>query len=69
MTDNVTRLPDPRPDPDNSAAEPWWADHTNLALLAEEMGDADDIVYMLEKPWKFDQEFKAAQEREREDQD
>lgn len=42
----------------------WYEDHRNLALLARymsEQGDSvEDVVYMLEKPWKFEDEWLSA---------
>lgn len=44
--------------------ETWWADHNNLALVAEHMMDngdsAETIVYMLTKPWKYEDEYRKA---------
>ena len=43
----------------------WWEDHDNLAILAKAMADegdtTGDIVYMLEKPWKYAEEWRAAE--------
>ena len=42
----------------------WYEDHRNLAILArhmiEESDTAEDILYMLEKPWKYEAEFQGA---------
>lgn len=45
----------------------WWADHQKLALTARYMisgatvpHTADDVIYMLEKPWKHYGEYVAA---------
>jgi hypothetical protein len=42
----------------------WWDDHNNLAMTAVFMlrqGSApDDVVYMLEKPWKHNDDFNLA---------
>lgn len=42
----------------------WWNDHNNLALVAQHMMDNGDgpesIVYMLSKPWKYEDEYRAA---------
>ena len=36
----------------------WWKYHENLHLVAEHMcGDVENIVYMLEKPWKYVDEW------------
>jgi hypothetical protein len=48
-------------------AKLWWMDHENLAatawfMLTVEAWDALDIVFMLEKPWKFTDEYKRALE-------
>jgi len=55
-------------DPAHAYAEAlniWWMNHANLATLAEWMfqrGDSPaDVVYMLEKPWKFETEFHKSQ--------
>lgn len=44
---------------------PWWNDHQNLALTAAFMfrqGHSEgDVIYMLEKPWKHDDDFALAQ--------
>lgn len=43
---------------------PWYAEHANLALTAaymESQGSTiGDIVYMVAKPWKFNEEFSMA---------
>lgn len=45
-------------------AAKWWQDHENLAMVAKRISDqgntVEEIIYMLEKPWKFDAEFIAA---------
>jgi hypothetical protein len=41
----------------------WYDDHANLAALARHMldqGDSENIPYMLEKPWKYQDEWRAA---------
>lgn len=49
-----------------TAVDNWWDDHANLALTASFMDSQggysipEDIIYMLEKPWKYDDEYKAA---------
>lgn len=70
MTDPSKAWGDPEAnprDPAHAYAEAlriWWMNHANLATLAEWMfqrGDSPaDVVYMLEKPWKFEDEFKQA---------
>jgi hypothetical protein len=39
----------------------WYTDHRNLAQVADFMyknGDTvENIIYMLEKPWKYDDTF------------
>jgi len=48
------------------AAPDWWADHQKLAMVASYMIDGTegydvrDVIYMLEKPWKYDTEYRAA---------
>ncbi len=43
----------------------WYDDHDNLALTAVFMlrqgSSPDDVVYMLEKPWKHHDDFILAQ--------
>lgn len=42
----------------------WWESRANLALLAQHLLDelrADEIPYAIEKPWKYDPEFRAAE--------
>lgn len=49
----------------------WWDDHRNLALTAEFMARQQDdmhandvlanIIYMLEKPWKHNDDYNLAQ--------
>jgi hypothetical protein len=43
----------------------WFVDHANLITLTAYMADhgyeAKDIAYAVEKPWKFEDEFLAAQ--------
>lgn len=40
---------------------PWWSDHLNLSMVAEflhnEGQDVTEIIYMLEKPWKYTEEY------------
>lgn len=42
----------------------WYDDRRNLAVVARWMGEqgdtADEIAYMLEKPWKFEDEWRRA---------
>ena len=49
----------------HSTPSPWWADHRNLTMTAEFMRTQDhsleDIIYMLEKPWKHDDDYNLAQ--------
>ena len=44
---------------------PWWADLQKLALTAafmERQGHSfSDILYMLDKPWKHDDDYNLAQ--------
>lgn len=44
--------------------EPWWSDHQNLAMTAEFMKNqgqsVDDIIYMISKPWKHNDDFNLA---------
>lgn len=44
----------------------WYLNHDNIVMLAQymlEMGDdASNIVYMIEKPHKFETEFKRAKD-------
>lgn len=39
----------------------WYDDHRNIASLASWMADqgrtAHEVAYMVEKPWKFDEEY------------
>jgi hypothetical protein len=43
----------------------WYEDHQKLASvarhMAEEGGTPAEIVYMLEKPWKFTDEWRGSQ--------
>jgi hypothetical protein len=43
---------------------PWWENHENLALVASHMADsgatAHDVAYMVEKPWKFTDQYDEA---------
>lgn len=42
----------------------WYDDHKNLAAVARNMTEEDDagqVVYMLEKPWKFTDVWLATQ--------
>ena len=45
--------------------QPWWADHQKIAMTAEFMKSQghslDDIIYMVEKPWKHDDDYNLAQ--------
>lgn len=42
----------------------WYDDRANLARLAGYMGEQgdtiEDVAYMLEKPWKYEDEWQAA---------
>jgi hypothetical protein len=54
--------PDTQPELDTKVEpEPFWSDHSNLAVLARYLFkqgySEDDIIYMLEKPWKYEDEF------------
>lgn len=44
---------------------PWWQDHDKLAMTArfmERQGHSwDDIIYMIEKPWKHGDDYNLAQ--------
>jgi hypothetical protein len=46
----------------------WYMHHANLHLVAEHLNDVENIVDMLEKPWKYTPEwwtaFHVEQERE-----
>lgn len=46
--------------------DPWWAEHGNLAQLVRHLADqgysGDDIAYVVEKPWKYENEFRALAE-------
>ena len=43
----------------------WWDDHRNLAITAAFMNaqghSMDDVLYMLSKPWKHNDDFNLAQ--------
>jgi hypothetical protein len=43
----------------------WWMDHRNLALTARFMmsqtASIEDVLYMLEKPWKHDDDYNLAE--------
>jgi hypothetical protein len=45
---------------------PWFAYHENIVTLTRYIADqgysADDVAYAVEKPWKYEKEFKEAQE-------
>jgi len=50
--------------------QPWWEDHQKLCMTAEFMarqqeGDPkqalSNVIYMLEKPWKHDDDYSLAQ--------
>jgi hypothetical protein len=47
----------------------WWQSHDNLVTLtrymADNMHDARDIAYAVEKPWKFHDVWLEAQEADR----
>jgi hypothetical protein len=42
----------------------WYDDHRNLAAVARRMGEQgdtiEDVAYMLEKPWKFEDDWRRA---------
>ncbi len=49
----------------------WFKEYNNIAALARYMADsnasADDVAYMIEKPWKYQTEFLAMRERDAQD--
>lgn len=67
---------DPRsfyPDPSgNEEAEKaavgvaWWDNHANLLVLLESLRDSgaapEELIYAVEKPWKFNDEYLTALE-------
>jgi hypothetical protein len=76
LTDLYTYLtptnPDPKGSTDMSDPTPtdivvlteWWRDHDNVVLTAYYMRDhgatVGDMALLVEKPWKFEDEFTAA---------
>jgi hypothetical protein len=44
--------------------QPWFTDHANLVLLTAHLADtghtAKTIAYAVEKPWKYEAEFRTA---------
>lgn len=45
--------------------EVWWSDYRNIIRLTRWMADeggwsAEDIAYAVEKPWKYEDEFRLA---------
>lgn len=51
-----------------AAGEEWWNDHSNLLVLLESMRDSgaapEELVYAMEKPWKFTDEYRTALEEQ-----
>ncbi len=52
---------------ESAAPSDWFEDRANLALLCrwlirEQAYGADDLIYAIEKPWKFGFEFQLARE-------
>jgi hypothetical protein len=45
-------------------SKPWYIEHSNIALLASWAAhtghNAAEVAYMVEKPWKYDDEFNQA---------
>ena len=45
-------------------ADQWWREHDEIVRLAywmlEHHSEARDIVLMVEKPWKFEDEYRQA---------
>jgi hypothetical protein len=52
------------PDPADRVEPNWWRDHDNVATLASYLADhgftAHDVAYAVEKPWKFEDEYREA---------
>lgn len=48
-------------------SEFWYDERRNLATVAHWMGEqgetVEDVAYMLEKPWKFEDEWRRANVR------
>lgn len=42
----------------------WWEDCGNIAALLrwlnerDELGDIEDVIYLVSKPWKWDEEYR-----------
>ena len=50
---------------DEDRSQPWWLLHGNMVKLLEYLSDEPayskaDMVYALEKPWKYAPEFERA---------
>lgn len=59
----VASFPTPAVRTGNNSAVPWYGDYSNIVRLARHLKDAGDdaetIIYFLEKPWKYTQEWEA----------
>jgi hypothetical protein len=49
---------------DTAAERTWWTDHTNLMITAAFLLEPEQILDMLEHPWRYTGEFVHAVERE-----
>lgn len=51
-----------------AAGEAWWDNHANLLVLLESLRDSgatsEELVYAVEKPWKFNDEYQTALEEQ-----
>lgn len=47
-----------------AAGEAWWNNHDNLLVLLDSMQNSgatpEEIIYAMEKPWKFNDEYQSA---------
>lgn len=44
--------------PETPEPAPWWTDHRNLVIVAQDMvahgDDTGDLIDLMEKPWKWE---------------
>lgn len=65
LPDGMANDPEDRPLPPEEE-DRWYDNHQNLAFLARHLADhegadVDTVIYMLQKPWKYAEEYAAAE--------
>lgn len=59
-----------------SSEKLWYMNHDNIVTLIQWMADSEemsyskqDIAYAVEKPWKYEEEFRTAERKASEDRE